>query len=92
MGAFEAAKTILLSEKADPMLVVKRIQSCTECKIIGSDGKPLYRDSSVVGMTCGYFSIVEAAKGTRDEKKDGCGCILSIKWDLLDAKCPHGRW
>lgn len=72
-----------------PAFVAKqRRQSCEKCLLRDSEGQRLYRKSGV-WRTCG---VVFWKKPDRDDKRDGCGCLLQLKWRGAGQQCQAGRW
>jgi hypothetical protein len=68
-------------ELADEKLIGTRMAICLGCK---------YRkDNFFVGDTCGPFLNPQFdAKGN----KLTCGCVLKLKWKLLNYHCDQRKW
>lgn len=65
-----------------------RRRACEECPGRDVHGQPLYRLSGGL-RTCGapLWQMPE-----RDPSRDGCGCLLNVKWRYSGVECPQGRW
>jgi hypothetical protein len=67
----------------------KRKQTCQQCSTVDSHGTRLFRKLNENYYSCGAF---RSENVLRDSQKDGCGCILNIKWVGRSQKCIKGYW
>lgn len=66
----------------------KRLQICKNCPILSD---------TMFGMMCDSKKYLDPKTNqvsyvAKDGYKKGCGCRLSAKTRVLDAKCPQGKW
>lgn len=69
-------------------IATPRLKICSEC--------PLLRDTAF-GPICDSKVWIDLETGDISYKrkagyKNGCGCRLTAKTTLINAKCPIGKW
>jgi hypothetical protein len=67
----------------------KRKQICQQCSAVDSHGVRLFRKINENYYSCG---VLRSGNILRDSQKDGCGCILNIKWSGGSQKCIKDYW
>lgn len=81
--------TALTSTVVDP---AERLKICEACTLVDSKGELLFRTGPGNARLCGrLLSIRDQIQG-RDEKAEGCGCILDLKARMSDGHCPNCFW
>jgi hypothetical protein len=67
----------------------KRKQTCQQCSTVDSHGTRLFRKLNENYYSCG---ALRSENILRDSQKDGCGCILNMKWIGKSQTCIKGYW
>lgn len=70
------------------VVAYQRQRACEKCAALDTYGERLYRFHGTE-PTCGRPRHLLPV---RDDREDGCGCWLRIKWTKEGAECPLGRW
>jgi hypothetical protein len=79
----------LFGEHVSEKRLAQRLARCTKCTLKDSSGDLLYRVFLEKYHTCGSFRLNNVL---RDEKLDGCGCVLEIKAAGIHMHCPYRYW
>jgi nicotinamide riboside kinase len=88
-GSLRDIARYVVDDKASPQEYERRRQICQSCQQVNTEGERMFRQ-----VTGGYYScgVLRFDNILRDSKRDGCGCILNIKWAGQTQKCPHSQW
>lgn len=73
----------------------KRKAICEGCVDADRKGERLFREIRPGELSCGEPMFDYEGRTTkifRNEKLDGCGCWLHLKWRKEGAVCPRGHW
>jgi hypothetical protein len=91
IASLHAAAALIPGNKVTQAEYDRRKEICKACTKLDGKGERLFRISGqVVGPTCGVF--FPEKPWNHDDKVDGCGCALKLKWWQANETCPHGQW
>jgi hypothetical protein len=88
-GSLNDIVKFVAETKTPPVDYLKRKKICRKCIIVDSKGERLFRKLSENYYTCGE---IRTQNPLRDSGKEGCGCILNLKWAGNSQKCVKGYW
>jgi hypothetical protein len=89
---FKSLVTIIvhnLGPECNESEIIERKNICDKCQLKDLKGDRLFRTDNKSTILCGVFFL---NKKIRDPKKEGCGCLLSIKWKKRWGHCPNELW
>jgi hypothetical protein len=88
-GSLNDIVKFVAETKTSPVNYLKRKKICRECTAIDSKGIRLFRKLNEKYYTCGE---IRTQNILRNSEKEGCGCILNLKWAGNSQKCVKGYW
>lgn len=90
-GSLRDMAAYVVGESTSEEEFAKRKSACETCPAKDSSGRPLYREFRTTWFSCGALRHQDPL---RDSSKDGCGCVLNIKWASKPQTCPlkEPRW
>lgn len=90
-GALADMAAYVTGEKTTEEEFAKRKSACESCPAKDSAGRLLFREFRTTWFSCG---ALRTQNMLRDSKKEGCGCVLNIKWASKPQTCPlqEPRW
>lgn len=90
-GSLRDMAAYITGEKTTEEEFEKRKSACESCPAKDSAGRLLFREFRTTWFSCG---ALRTENTLRDSSKDGCGCVLNVKWASKPQKCPlkEPRW
>jgi hypothetical protein len=79
----------VMEPRSNDVDYLKRQEICQKCQAVDSKGERLFRNLNEKYFTCGEF---RSDNILRDSHKDGCGCILNMKWLGRNQTCVRSYW